>query len=429
MKKIIQWLLKILAKWIVLRYQPEIIGITGSAGKTSTREAVFAVLSVKYSTRQTIKNYNNEFGLPLTIIGVSSPGSSLWGWFLVIRRAISLLLVKDKNYPEILVLEYGIDRPGDMFYLLSIARPQFGILTLIGPSHLEFFGNLEKVEREKGLLLKSITPNGWAIINADDERCRSVAKNVSSKVISFGFNDKATVRAVEIFFGFEHEASGSNLRGVSFKLSYDGSVVPVLLPQVLGYGAIYAALAAAAIGVAKGINLIDISQALRNIELPRGRMTLIEGKNNTTIIDDTYNASPEPVMSALRYLGKVPMGINARRVAILGDMKELGSFSVEGHRLVGQVVYENSIDVLIVVGELAKEIGASANKVGLSKEKLFQFDNATTASEYLKNHLIEGDVILIKGSQSMRMERIVKSIMAEPTKAKDLLVRQDWTDA
>ncbi len=428
-KKILQWKLRFWSRLILNKYQPEVIGVTGSAGKTSSREAIYTVLASKFQVRQNIKNYNNEIGLPLTIIGIESPGRSLFGWSKVFLKAVGLLLKKDKTYPDILVLEMGVDHPGDMAYLVNFVKPKIGVVTLIGPMHLEHFGTIEKIEKEKGGLVTSLPNDGWAIVNYDDERCRAIGKASKAKTLTYGFDQKATVRAVEIFFSFEHQADHDDLAGVSFKLSYDGSIVPVLLPKVLGYGAIYAALAGAAVGVAYGMNLVDIAQALRNLHSPKGRMNIIPGIKNTLIIDDTYNGSPQPTIAALKVAGKIPLAKGARRIAVLGDMMELGHFTQEGHRNVGRTAAENHVDILVAVGERSKETAKAAEQAGLPKDKIFKFDSSEDAKGFLRELLVPGDLVLVKGSQSMRMEKVVKKAMADPSKAKELLVRQDWVDA
>ncbi|NTW22208.1 hypothetical protein HGA34_01530 [Candidatus Falkowbacteria bacterium] len=428
-KKILQWKLRFWSRMILRKYQPEVIGVTGSAGKTSSREAIYTVLSSKFQVRQNIKNYNNEIGLPLTIIGIESPGRSLLGWIKVFLKATSLIIKKDKTYPDILVLEMGVDQPGDMAYLTDFVRPKLGVVTLIGPMHLEHFGTIEKIEKEKGGLVSALPNDGWAIVNYDDERCRAIGKASKAKTLTYGFDQKASVRAVEIFFSFEHQDDHEGLAGVSFKLSYDGSIVPVLLPKVLGYGAIYAALAGAAVGVTYGMNLVEIAQALRNLRSPKGRMNIIPGIKQTLIIDDTYNGSPQPTIAALQVVGKIPLAKGARRIAVLGDMMELGHFTQEGHRSVGRTAAENKIDILIAVGERSKETAKAAEQAGITKDNIFKFDSSEEAKVFLKDLLLAGDLVLVKGSQSMRMEKAVKEVMAEPLKAKELLVRQDWSDA
>ena len=165
MKNILQLKLKIIARMILCKYKPRVIGITGSVGKTSAREAIYAVLSAQFKARRPLKNYNNEIGLPLAIIGVKSPNKSILGWLGVFFKALGLLLVRDKNYPEILILEMGVDRPGDMKYLLDIVKPEIGVITSIGPSHLEYFETVKKIQEEKGGLVKDLNKDKAYIIH------------------------------------------------------------------------------------------------------------------------------------------------------------------------------------------------------------------------------------------------------------------------
>jgi len=428
MKKIIQLKLKILAKLILAKYKPEIIGITGSVGKTSTKEAVYAVMSGKYKVRQNRENYNNEFGLPLTILGASSPGRSLFGWVLVFLKAARLLISRDKNYPKILVLEMGVDRPGDMKYLNSIAKCKVGLVTTIGPSHMEFFGSLENIQKEKGELIENLAKGGWAILNYDDEKARELTVKSRVKVLTYGLGHNANIRAQELSFSFENSREIDNLRGISYKLKSKDSFVPVLLPEVIGLNAVYASLAAAAVGIAYGLNLVEISKNLRKFNSPKGRMNLISGIKHTLIIDDTYNSSPQSAMAALDIIKKIPLVKGASKFAILADMLELGSYSEAGHREVGKYLAGSGINKLIVVGERAVDIGKGAEAAGMASDNIFYYSRVEDAGKFVQGRIHEGDLILVKGSQGMRMEKLVKEIMAEPLRAKELLVRQseDW---
>jgi UDP-N-acetylmuramoyl-tripeptide--D-alanyl-D-alanine ligase len=429
MKKLLQLKLKWLAKMILARYKPEIIGVTGSAGKTSATEAIFAVLSSRMRVRHNEKNYNNEIGVPLTIIGKRSPGKNPIGWLAILLYGLKLILIKDKKYPEVLILEMAVDRPGDMTYLNSIAKCRIGVVTLIGPMHLEYFGSIENIIKEKGALITNLTAGGWAILNHDDEEARSMKSLSKVKVLTYGFDEKADLKALNPAFTFEEGPGSAKLAGMSFKLSYDGSSVPVRVPRMIGYQAIYAALAGAAVGLIHGMNQVEIAFALQSLKSPKGRMNLINGIKNTSIIDDTYNASPKPTIAALDVLGKIPLANGARRFAVLGDMLELGSYTEQGHCEVGQAAVKNGIDILITVGERSLGIAECAKKNGMAPENVFNFGNADAARLFVQERIKQGDLILVKGSQGMRMEKIVKEIMAEPLRAAELLVRQDWEDA
>jgi len=421
MKKILQFILKTMAQLVLARYRPEVIGITGSVGKTSTKEAVYAVLKGKFNIRRSLKNYNNELGLPLTILGADSPGKSIWGWLEVLGHFLKLLIIKDKDYPSVLILEMGIDRPGDMKYLTSIVKPKIGLVTGVGSSHLEFFAKPENIQKEKRVLVASLKKDSLAILNYDNELTREMSGVVICQVLTYGLAEGADIMAQEINFNFRSLKSTADLLGVSFKLNYRGAIVPVFLPHVIGYPPIYAALAASAVALHYSINLVEIAQALSDFRLPAGRLNLISGRKNTKIIDDTYNSSPDSCLAALAILAevKVPQG---QKIAVLGDMLELGSASDDGHRQVGQKAAE-SVDLLVAVGTNGKIIGAEAEKHGL-KDVIYK-DNSLEAAQSILDIISEGDLILVKGSQGARMEKVVKVLMAEPEKAQELLVRQD----
>jgi len=428
MKKLIQLKLRILAKMILAKYQPEVIGITGSVGKTSTKEAIYYVLKTKLSVRRNIKNYNNEIGLPLTIIGINSPGKSLLGWVRVFIKAAKLLIIKDPTYPKILILEMGADKPGDMEYLTGMVKCKIGVVTMIGPVHLEQFGSIEKIQSEKSILLKGLIKSGWAIINRDDERVMAIANKIRSNgisIITFGLSKDADMLAQEVKLSFNRSGHDRELKGLSYKLSYQGAAVPVLLPKVLGRSNVYATLAAVAVAMAYGFNLIEAASALKNYLPPKGRMNLINGIKNTLIIDDTYNASPQSTIAALNTLNQLETLKGAQKYAVLGDMLELGSLSVAGHREVGRVVAEAGINKLIAVGERASDIARGAVDAGMAKDSIFHFAKAEEAGKFIQDRLNQDDVILVKGSQGIRMEKVVLEIMAEPLRAKELLVRQD----
>ncbi|MFA5021350.1 MAG: Mur ligase family protein [Patescibacteria group bacterium] len=421
LKKILQKTLFILARTVLNKYQPKVVGITGSIGKSSAKEAVFAVLKNNFRVRQNIKNYNNEIGLPLSIIGEPSPGSSLKGWLKLFLSALKLIIADSKNYPEILILEMGIDRPGDMDYLTNLAPVDIGIITNIGPVHLEFFKTLERVAKEKSALVTKLKPGGWGALNADNKQVISLKNSVNGRFLTYGFSAAAMVRALEINLSYKRE----QISGLSFKLSYNGAVVPVFLPNVLADHLVYAALAAACVAIILEINLIDIANNLQDFVPPPGRMHLLLGANGSQLIDDTYNASPEATVAAIKVLGKIdpPAGGPGAKIAVLGDMLELGDYEKRGHEEVGRAIIDNKIDQLVIVGERAKIIGRTAGDAGLKNIK--NFDSSIEAGDYLLQQVKPGDLLLIKGSQGMRMERAVKILLAQPELAPSLLVRQD----
>ncbi|MFH1890060.1 MAG: UDP-N-acetylmuramoyl-tripeptide--D-alanyl-D-alanine ligase [Candidatus Kuenenbacteria bacterium] len=416
MKKIIQFILIILSKLILWRYKPEVIGITGSVGKTSTKFAVATVLSAGFKVRASQKNYNTEIGVPLAIIGCESPKYSVLGWIRVLIKGMSLLIRKDKNYPDILVLEMAADRKGDIEYLAGFTMPNVGIITAVGPAHLEFFGDVDVVLQEKASMLDYLKENGCAVLNMDDEKVAGLPSKREIRVIGYGLNDQAQVRAENIYVDKEKG-------GLNFKLGRDGSYVPVRLPYVLGKPGVYSALAAASTGIYYGMHLLQIAEKLKEIRPVPGRLQLLSGIKNTRIIDDSYNSSPLSVKAALEVL--LHLNCTGDKFAVLGDMLELGEQTEQAHKQVGEEVASMGIDYLITVGERSTDTALAAKEYGMNEDRIYNFDNAEEAGKFLQDKMQEGDLILIKGSRGIKCEKIVKEIMAEPEKAKDLLVGQE----
>lgn len=422
-KKIVQKTLRLFAKIILWRYKPDIVGVTGSVGKTSTKEAIYSVLGHKFNVRRNIKNYNNEIGLPLTIIGAESGHSSLWNWIGVFVKALVLCLWKDSNYPKILILEMAVDRPGDMDYLVAVAPCRIGVVSNISPVHLEFFGSIENIAKEKAKIVSHIEKNGWAVLNCDNELVCNMKKSSQARIMSFGINNEADITASEISVSQTGSSEKRAVAGLSFKMTYQGSTVPIMLPNILGEHLVYATLAAVAVGLIYEINMVDISQALRTFKAPAGRMSLIEGIKRTLIVDDTYNAGPESVKAAIDSLNRLKT--DGKKFAVLGDMLELGSFTEKAHKEIGDYVFNNGIDVLITVGVRMKDAARQAIDAGMDENCVFSFSDQKRAGLFVQERVDQDDIILVKGSQGMRMEKIVKEIMAEPMKADKLLVRQE----
>ena len=426
--KILAGLLLILSRLIVRRYQPKIIGITGSVGKTSAKGAICTVLSSRWRVRQSVKSYNNEIGVPLTIIGQESANKSIIGWLKIFLAAVRLIIWKDSTYPQMLVLEMGADKPGDIAYLTTLAPCDVGVLTAIAPAHLEKFETIANIAAEKRVIIKHLRAGAAAILNIDDELVAKTKAPNGVFVFTYGFSSAADVRGSDMIISYESDNSHDLARGVSFKMSYQGSTVPVLLPGVAGKPAAMAALAGAAIGLHYGLNLINIATALHSLKVPPGRLRIVKGENSTLIIDDSYNSSPQAALMAIDTFSQLPLPEKTKRYAVLGDMLELGAYSEAGHQEVGRRVSESKVDYLVTVGERARTICREARLDDFDSAAMFCFAEAMEAVRFLKEHLKAGDAILVKGSQAMRMERIVKELMAEPARAAELLVRQgpEW---
>jgi len=416
MKYIIQRLLYFFSKMILKKYHPDIIGLTGSVGKTSAREAVYTVLKNKYSTRTNLKNYNTEFGVPLTIINSKSGGRNPFKWLAIFLKAFFLILFKTKKYPDILVLEMAADHPGDIEYLVKLTKPHVGIITAIGPSHLEFFNTIEEVIKEKENIIRFLKPEDWAILNNDDNLIMGMKKNTPAQVFTFGLTSEANIRAEKI----EFEKDGS---GIMAEIIFGQERNFASFKNVLSLSQLNSFLIGIAVGKKYGLQLSEAVDSLRDFKFPLGRLNLIKGIKNTLLIDDTYNSSPKAVKVALEVLSR--LSCTGRRWAVLGDMLELGSFTESAHEEVGEWVKQYKVDLLITVGEKSKDTAKIAEINGLPKEKVLSFNNSVEAGKFIQNEIAAGDVILVKGSQGMRMEKIVKELMAEPLRAKELLIRQE----
>jgi UDP-N-acetylmuramoyl-tripeptide--D-alanyl-D-alanine ligase len=426
-KSFLMWLLGALAKSVIKKYRPIVIGITGSVGKTSAKEAIMAVLKAQFRVRATTKNYNNEIGVPMTIIGATTyPGRSFLVWTSILAKGFVLLLWKDKQYPEMLILEMGADKPGDIKYLTEMAPCTVGVLTYISHAHTEFFKSLKAIAAEKRIIIKHLPKDGYAIVNFDCAEVMETIGVTSAQVISYGFNQGAVVQATDVKI-ISDEATGWPT-GLNFKVLYAGSIVPVFLPGMMARESISAALAGLCVGVALGVNLVEGAEGLASVQPIPGHLCLIPGVKDTLIIDDTYNSSPAAAKAALKVLQEVKLAGGSYRYAVLGDMLELGPETENAHREVGFVVAEHGIDYLITVGEAAKGIATAAHEAGLGEDKIARFATSVEAGKFLQEKLHRGDVVLVKGSQGMRMEKIVKEVMDEPLRAGELLVRQsdDW---
>ena len=432
MKFFLEHILSFLARRTISKYQPLIVGVTGSVGKTSSREAIFTVLSRKYRARRSDKNYNTEIGVPLTILGIPHSGKKIFGWIASCFGALVRLVIRDSAYPDILVIEMGADHPGDIGYLARLAPPLVGVITAISdvPVHVKFFTGPKELALEKAKLIEALPPEGYAVLNADDEMVRTIRDRTRGHVFSFGFGEDADVRIRDFTMRVREGASGVPSAGIGFTIEHDGKSVHVELENTFGRQQATAAATAAAVGLVFNMNLAEIATALRTYASPSGRLKLLRGNKGSLILDDSYNSSPQASEAALEVLREFPA---RRRIAVLGDMLELGAYTESAHRMLGAEVARVA-DLCIGVGGRMKfaldEVSRpqSDNRRVRDATDILWYATPTEAGKKLDELLRSGDVVLIKGSQSMRMERAVKEVMAEPERADELLVRQtvDW---
>lgn len=417
-KKIIEFSLKIASLLVLKKYSPIIIGITGSVGKTSTKEAIYCVVRQQYIAHRTQRNENNEIGVPLSILLCEGPGRNLLKWMWVKFKALSLIIIRSKYYPEVLVLEFGANRPGDIQYLTSFIKPKVGVVTAIGeiPAHVEFFSGAKAIAREKSNIVRCLDAQGFAILNFDDDAVLDMKRETKAHTITYGFGDGADVRAVSLLYKPFIEGRP----GVSFIIEYKGKRIKIELPAVLGKQQVYSVLGAYATGIALGINEENIKSSLMSFEAMPGRMRVIEGIKKSWIIDDSYNASPIAMHAALDTLEALKA---KRKIAVLGDMREIGKYTFEAHQAIGDRAARVA-DILICVGDAAKIIQQEAIVKGLDSKKVFWFDVDALhlAGSLLKSTIKSGDIILVKASRAIHLEKIVKEIMAHPEHADTLLV-------
>lgn len=425
LKALIVWILQAEAKAVLRKYRPKVVAITGSVGKTSTKDAVYAVLSKKFHVRKSEKSFNSEIGVPLTILGLGNAWGNPLHWIQNIVDGL-LLVVTTKEYPEWLVLEVGADRPGDISSLSSWLKVDVAIITRLPevPVHVEFFDSVEAVIEEKASLLDAVRPGGTVILYADDERTRKLESRLpapDARFIFFGFSDEVDAWVSKFEVVRERGVHNWPL-GMRATITVDGESAPVEIVGTLGQHAFLPAAAAAAAGSVLGVSMAEIVAGLESYDPPPGRVRLIPGIKGTLVIDDTYNASPAATVAALEALKltKAP----GRSIAALADMMELGRLSVEEHRKVGREAAK-ACDVLITVGVRSRDIAQGALDNGMPESTILQYEDSAKAAAELQNLIHEGDCVLVKGSQSMRMEKIVEDIMQEPERAGELLVRQD----
>jgi UDP-N-acetylmuramoyl-tripeptide--D-alanyl-D-alanine ligase len=424
MMDLLSEILCVLSRLTIWRYRPKIVGVTGSVGKTSTKVAIGTVLGTNHRVRVSYANLNNHLGLPLAILGVWTPEEvklvgrdtpagtarvrKFFFWTKVIVIGVWNILFRADGYPDVLVLEYGADRPGNIKSLLKIAKPTIGVVTAIGdvPVHVEFYESSADVAREKSRLIDGLPASGFAVLGADDEVVLRLKDRTRASVMTFGFSSGVDVRVTR----FENKMEDGKPVGISFKIEYAGSIVPVRVGGVFGRAHASAAAAAAAVGLIFGMNLVTISEALERYVPERSRMQLVSGIKHTLVLDDAYNASPLSMCAAIETLADLTA---SRKVAVLGDMLELGKHTPEAHEAVGRQV-AGVADILVAVGPRAKFIAEAAAKAGMKRSAISAFDDADSAINPVKELIKEGDLILVKGSHAMQMEKVVAELREVP---------------
>jgi UDP-N-acetylmuramoyl-tripeptide--D-alanyl-D-alanine ligase len=418
-RKLIVHLLTLEAKLVVKKYRPNVVVVTGSVGKTSTKDAVYAALSSSHFVRKSEKSFNSELGVPLTILGLPNAWSNPLLWVKNLLEGLSLLYVK-APYPTWLVLEVGADKPGDITKSLSWLSPKVVVTTRFPdiPVHVEFYESPEEVVSEELAPVLWLTEGGVLAVSQDESRAKGMPVPAGVKKISYGFEAGAEVKGSRYHVSLKNKMP----TGISFDVLHEKEKGHVTLPGVIGKTHALPVLGGIAAALGVGVSLAGALKSFEHHEPPPGRMRLIPGKLKTVIIDDSYNSSPVACAEALLTLAECPR--TGRRIAVLADMLELGKYSVPEHKRIGEMI-PSTTDVLVTVGIRSRDIAKTARELGMPPAQVTECDRAEDAAGVVASLMQEGDVILVKGSQSMRMERVVRSLMQEPGHATKLLVRHD----
>ncbi len=347
-----------------------VVGITGSVGKTSTKEVTAAVLSRRFRTLKSKRSFNSEVTLPTSLLRITPDH-------------------------EVAVLEMGMWAPGEIRFLAQLARPQVGMVTNVGPSHLERLGSIDRIMHAKAELPESLPADGWCILNADDPRVAAMAQRTAAQVLTYGTGPHADLWADAI--------TTYGLDGIGLRMHYAGASVDLRLP-LIGRHSVYLALSAAACGLALGMDWAAIAEGLADSDA-QPRLRVLPGIRQTTLIDDSYNAAPISVCAALDLLAD----LDGRRIAVLGDMLELGAAEEASHREVGRYAAQ-FVQVLVTVGERSRWIAEAAQAAGMSAAAISAVANQTQAVDALSKLLEPGDIVLVKGSRGMELERMVAAL-------------------
>ncbi len=395
--------------------------VTGSVGKTSTKDAIAAVLDHRFYIRASEKSYNSEFGVPLTIIGASNPWSNFPAWAKVFGEAFALILFPN-HYPKILVLEVGADRPGDLARILRIATPDVVVVTRLPemPVHVEAYATPAAVREEEFAPAYALAPGLPLVVSADDTFARALAAPLTAHITTYGTSPDADIRILSDAPFLENDT----VVGMKGTFSIDGASYDIPVYGALGRPQLLAPAAAIAVGRILGMTVKETLDGVKAYQPPAGRGRLIPGKNGSLILDDSYNASPSAVEEALSSLQLIhQVQPHSRRIAALGDMLELGRYSRVEHERIGTDAAKKC-DVLVTVGARSRATNTAAISAGMPESAVHHFDTSKEAAVFLKTEVQKHDVILVKGSQSVRMERVAEALLNTPSD-QTYLVRQD----
>ncbi len=417
-KKSAAFFLALSARAVMRRYRPKVVMVTGSVGKTSTKDAVAAVLATRFFVRKSEKSFNSEFGVPFTILGVDNPWRNPLAWLSLLKNAFTLIVLPN-HYPNLLVLEVGADHPGDLDRILRVATPDAVVVTLLPeiPVHVEAYASPEAVREEEFSPAYALPPGAPLVVSAHDAHALEMAMRTSARTILYGAEREAQVCTT----GFDFYEEEGIVVGMQANVQTADAEGRLIVRGSVGATQILPVAAAVAAAEAFAIKLPEALAALEAYEPPPGRGRLFAGIQGSVLIDDSYNSSPAATEEALVTLRTFPHA--RRRVAVLGDMLELGRYSVMEHERLGEFA-AHAADVLVTVGIRARAFAAAARTVVDTTLQIESFDDARIAAKALKEMVKEGDVVLIKGSQAIRTERITEALLAHASD-RTRLVRQE----
>ncbi len=362
-----------LARWYRTRFHVDFIAVTGSAGKTTTKNIIATLLEKRFKVLRTPGNYNNQIGLPMTVM--------------------------DLDYSHRLgVVEMGMSGYGEIEELAEIVKPRVAVITNIGMSHIEKLGSREGILRAKMEIFQGMDKDSIAVINADDELLRTGCKDLDIPIVYYGLRE-GDFRAKKVL--------SKGVEGMAYTLLARGETFDVVSP-LPGIHNVYNSLAAIAVARHFGIGFDEIIDALGYLEGESMRLSIHSAPGGVKVINDAYNASPESMEAALKVLKDAA---GKRKIALLADILEMGRFSEDGHRFVGRIAAETGVDVLITVGRKSRFIALEAKKAGMKHDRVYSFDNKRGATELLKSFIERGDIVLVKGSRGMQMEELVEEIL------------------
>lgn len=429
------------ARAVLRREHPFVITVNGAVGKTTTKRAIEAMLKSQDQIgafRVSQKSYNNELGIPLTVFDHDAPGRSVGAWVRLLSDAFFYGYGMRKIGVKTFVFEIGADKPNDLDYLLTLLTPDISVVSAVMPDnagltpvHASNFPSPEALVEEETKPVKATRSQGTVILNADDRRVFAMRHTTMAHVLTFGEADGTDITLLERKIVSQPTEYGEIPTGIELRFQVLQREETFFVPGVFGTSVAYAVGAALAVAIALDFTPEEYRQFTKHFSPYPGRTRIIPGIKGTVLYDDTYNASPAAVIAGLKDLAETPVSHAQRRIACLGEMRELGESAEQMHRFIGAEAARLGIDLLVPCGRMARFVADGAYANGLTDEQVKIFEDVPEAGQWLQRIIKPGDIVYAKASEGRldpvgaRMERLIKELMAEPTSASELLVRQD----